>query len=281
MEDKILIKNLEVFSRHGVMEEERVLGQKFLVSMELGADLSEAGADDDLSKTIDYGGVCHFVSDFMTQNTFYLIETAAIKLVRGLLIEYEGILKEVKLTIEKPWAPIGLPLDGCSVCVKRGWHRAFIGAGSNMGDRMGYLNSGVEAFEKDEACRVVKKSDVIETKPYGGVEQDDFLNMVFEIKTFLTPTELLSLCNKTETKADRKREVRWGPRTLDLDILLYDDLVLDMREPYLCIPHVDMLNRRFVMEPLNQIAPGFLHPVEGKRIGQLFNAVKEIPASKP
>ena len=95
---------------------------------------------------------------------------------------------------------------------------------------------------------VVRESQRIVTSPYGGVEQPDFINGVVEIQTLLSPEELLNLLHRIENKHGRTRELRWGPRTLDLDILFYDDLVLDSSD--LTIPHRDLQNRDFVLVPL-------------------------------
>ena len=101
-----------------------------------------------------------------------------------------------------------------------------------------YLDMAVESLGEFRGCRVEQVSDYLITAPYGGVEQDDFLNGCLCLRTLLTPEELLSVLHEIEEKAHRKREVRWGPRTLDLDILLYDDLVYDSEN--LTIPHIEM-----------------------------------------
>ena len=104
------------------------------------------------------------------------------------------------------------------------------------------------------------------------MEQDDFLNGAVELETLYDPQELLDRLHEIEQNANRKRLVHWGPRTLDLDILFYDDLVQD--DPSLTLPHPDMQNRDFVLRPMAELAPNFLHPVFQKTIGQLL---KELP----
>ena len=99
-------------------------------------------------------------------------------------------------------------------------------------------------------------SSLYETAPIGGPEQEPFLNMVVELQTFLGPYEVLELCRKLEAHADRERTIRWGPRTLDADVLLYGNLVLDDLE--LTLPHPRMWNRAFVMYPLAELAPDLL-----------------------
>ncbi len=276
--DKIYIKNLELFAKHGVFPEENVLGQKFVVSAVLYTDIREAGKSDDLTKSIHYGEVSHQIREYVENHTYKLLERVAEGLAAELLLTVPR-LKGIKLEIKKPWAPVGLPLETVSVEIERWWHRAYIALGSNLGDKKRYLNDAVEALGKTCGCRINKVSDFIVTSPYGGVEQDDFLNGVLELSTILTPEELLLRLHEIEQGAGRERKVRWGPRTLDLDILLYDSVILDTEE--LHIPHIDMQRRDFVLKPLNQIASHVRHPVLGRTIGELWNSLEETLPQQP
>lgn len=265
--DKIRIEDLEIFANHGVFPEENRLGQKFLVSMELSVNTRAAGMEDDLARSVDYGEVCHFTSEFLRSHTYRLIEAAAEHLARELLLRYMPV-HEVKISLKKPWAPIGLPLHGVSVDIKRRWHKVYLALGSNMGDKEGYIRQGIDGLSALPECRSIKVSKLIKTKPYGVTDQDDFLNGCLEMETLYTPEELLDKLHEVEAAAERKRERRWGPRTLDLDILFYDrDIV---QTPELVIPHIDMANRGFVLEPLAEIAPYFVHPVCNKTIRQML-----------
>lgn len=269
--DKIQIKNLEVFAKHGVFPEENVLGQKFVISAVLYTSTREAGKTDDLTKSIHYGEVSQFITEFMEQNTFKLLETVAERLAEELLLRTER-LEKVCLEIKKPWAPVGLPLETVSVEIERGWHTAYIALGANLGDKEANLRLGVEALRATKGCQVLAVSDFLVTEPYGGVEQDDFLNGAMKIRTLLTPHELLERLHEIEREAKRERVVRWGPRTLDLDILLYDDLILDEEE--LHIPHIEMCKRDFVLKPLCQIAPYVRHPVYNRTAAELLAALE-------
>ena len=271
--DKIHIKNLEVFARHGVFPEENALGQKFVVSAVLYTSTREAGRADDLAKSIHYGEVSRFITEFMEQNTFQLLETAAERLAEELLLNTER-LEKIRLEIKKPWAPVGLPLETVSVEIERGWHTAYIALGSNLGDKEANLRFGVEGLRSIRGCRVEAVSDFLVTVPYGGVEQDDFLNGAMKIRTLLTPHELLERLHEIEQEAKRERVVRWGPRTLDLDILLYDDLILDEEE--LHIPHIEMYKRDFVLKPLCQIAPYARHPVYNRTAAELLADLERL-----
>lgn len=269
--DKIHIKNLEVFAKHGVFPEENVLGQKFVISAVLYTSTREAGKRDDLTKSIHYGEVGQFITEFMKQNTFQLLEAVAERMAEELLLRTER-LEKVCLEIKKPWAPVGLPLETVSVEIERGWHTAYIALGANLGDKEANLRLGVEALRATKGCQVLAVSDFLVTEPYGGVEQDYFLNGAMKIRTLLTPHELLERLHEIEREAKRERVVRWGPRTLDLDILLYDDLILDEEE--LHIPHIEMYKRDFVLKPLCQIAPYVRHPVYNRTAAELLAALE-------
>ena len=261
--DKIIIENLTVFANHGVMEEERALGQKFIISAEIETDLHNAGVTDDLNDTLNYAGICRRITEYSSENPCRLIEAAAEQLAGVILEEYPSA-EAVTLTIKKPWAPIGLPVDSAGVCIKRRRHTAYIALGSNMGNKADYLNMAVKRLNEDKKCRVERVSDFIVTEPVGGVEQDDFLNGCLKLRTLYTPHELLSRLHEIENEAGRERKIRWGPRTLDLDIILYDDIIMDLED--LKIPHIEVENRRFVLEPLAQIAPYAVNPVSGKSV---------------
>ncbi len=269
--DEIRIKQLEVFARHGVFPEENRLGQKFVINAALRTSLRRAGLTDDLTQSMDYGAVCAEIQTFLTQNTFQLLETAAEKLCAHLL-QTLPLLDSIVLEIEKPWAPIGLPLKTASVCIERGWHTAYIALGSNIGDSKGYLDGAVQALSNDETMRMGRVSDYIVTKPYGGVEQDDFLNAVLCLRTLLPPHELLDRLHEIEQAAHRTREIHWGPRTLDLDILFYDKEIFS--DEVLTIPHPEISKRDFVLRPMAQIAPHFVHPVYHKTMTQMWEQLK-------
>ncbi len=270
--DKIKIKNLEVFAKHGVFPEENVLGQKFVITAILHTDTRKAGMTDDLENSIHYGEVSLMIKQFMEQHTFRLLETAAEQLAFQMLTDIPR-LKKVELEIKKPWAPVGVHLETVSVEIERRWHKVYLALGSNMGDKEAYLRQAADALQQTKGCRVEKVSEFLVTEPYGYTQQDDFLNGCLELSTLLTPRELLENIHKIEAAADRKREIRWGPRTLDLDILLYDDLILG--EEDLHIPHIEMHKRDFVLKPLAQIAPYVRHPVLMKTVGELAEALQD------
>lgn len=261
--NSIEIKNLKVFAHHGVFSEETAKGQDFFISAKLFLDTSAAAKDDNLDLSVNYGEVCHFLKELMEQHTFKLIESVADYLSVALLLKY-NLIQKIILTLHKPHAPIGLPFEDVSITVTKMWHDAYLGLGSNMGDSKTFLEDAITALKEDVHCKVMKLSNFIITKPYGYTEQADFLNGAVYIKTIYEPEELLYTLHKIESAAGRTREIHWGPRTLDLDILLFDDLITS--DENLVIPHPDMENRDFVLIPLQEIAPFAVHPVLHKRL---------------
>ncbi|KPB03520.1 2-amino-4-hydroxy-6-hydroxymethyldihydropteridine diphosphokinase [Bacillus sp. CHD6a] len=139
-------------------------------------------------------------------------------------------------------------------------HRAYIALGSNQGNRARYLQDAVDKIHQHDKIIVEKESSIYETDPVGYTEQDKFLNMVIKVKTQLTSGDLLKVLQGFEHLFGRKREVRWGPRTLDLDILLYNQENIETEE--LIIPHPRMWERAFVFVPLMEIADSKDLPIE-------------------
>ena len=270
MKDYIEIDNLIVFANHGVFDEEKTMGQRFMISLKLYTDVATAAKTDDITKSINYGEVCEFATEFTKTHRAKLIERAGEELAYALLDKYPT-LSGIEVQFKKPWAPIGLPVDNVLVNITRRREVAYISLGSNMGDKKGYLDFAIDKLNKNPYCKVLKVSDYIETKPVGGVEQDDFLNACAEIETVLPPYELLALLNEIENEAGRVREIHWGPRTLDLDLLLYGNEIISTEK--LTIPHIEMTKREFVLRPLAQIAPYALHPLKGERVADLLEAL--------
>ena len=133
-------------------------------------------------------------------------------------------------------------------------NKVYLSLGSNIGNRQKYIESAIELVGKTEGIKILKKSGLYETSPVGYVEQDLFLNVVIKIETDFSAREILKIINKIENELDRKREIRWGPRTIDIDILIFSDKKIN--ETDLIIPHKEMLNRLFVLVPLIEIYDG-------------------------
>lgn len=267
MHDYITISNLKIFAHHGVFEEEKTDGQNFYVSAKIGIDSKAPSLTDELDKSVNYATVCELINKFMTDNTFNLIETLANRLAE-LILNFSDLIKSVELTVNKPEAPVGLPFENIGITVERSRHTAYISYGSNIGDSKNIIDNALIFLDDYDDIFIEKNSSIIVTKPYGKTDQPDFLNGCVKISTFLSPRKLLDRLHEIENAAGRKREEHWGPRTLDLDIIYYDDLVFT--EADLCIPHNDMQNREFVLKPLCEIAPDIFHPVLRKTNRQLL-----------
>ncbi len=269
--DEIIIENLQVYAHHGVYQEENDNGQNFYVNAVLYTNTAKAGKDDNLELTTDYGKVCRFIHKLISENVYKLIETVAEKTAEAVLKEFP-LVEGITLEIRKPEAPIGLEFQSVSVKITRVWHMACLALGSNIGDKQKYIEDAIDAIAQDEKCRLVKTSDLVCSTAYGEVEQEEFLNGAVMVKTLYTPEELLKKLHVIEQGAGRKRDIHWGPRTLDLDIIFYDDLIMHTDD--LIIPHVDMQNRDFVLKPLSQLIPYVIHPVFGKTVMQLYEELQ-------
>jgi dihydroneopterin aldolase / 2-amino-4-hydroxy-6-hydroxymethyldihydropteridine diphosphokinase len=143
----------------------------------------------------------------------------------------------------------------------------YLGLGSNQGNRENNLFEAIDLISKIPLNNM-NQSNVIETEPYGYKKQENFLNMVVEGETKLSPQELLTKIKQIETAIGRKKTFHWGPRIIDIDILFYDDLILNKKE--LTIPHPDIENRLFVLAPMAEIAPTYIHPILKKTMIDLY-----------
>jgi len=162
-----------------------------------------------------------------------------------------------------------------------------LGLGSNLFNPEKQLDMAVAKIEALDGLRVLRASQKITTSPYGYIEQPDFCNLVLEIESLLPPEKLLQMLLDIELQMGRQRVIKWGPRVIDIDILLAEDLVLDNRDvaaregiPELVIPHPDLQNRLFVLQPLLELIPDAIHPVLHKTIKELYYALSENGGNK-
>ena len=269
--DQLRIKDLEIFAYHGLFPSEKELGQKFIIDASLSYDMTKAATDLDLEASVHYGELCQQWTTWFQETTEDLIETVAYKLVERTFETYP-IVQEIKLELKKPWAPIHLPLDTCSVTIHRRKQRAFIALGSNMGDKTANLELALGKM-RTRGIRILKESSVITTEPWGGVEQDSFANQVVEVETWLPAPILLENLLAIESEMGRVREVHWGPRLIDLDLLFMEDQVI--YNDNLILPHPYLAERLFVLESLQEIAPHFIHPVLGQPIRHLYRQLEK------
>lgn len=269
--DVITLKDFEVVACHGVNPEEKVNPQRFLFTAEIYTDFSKCAKNDDLTQTISYSAVKKTLRSFCENNCFDLIETLA-KRSASLLLKTYPLASGVKLTVKKPDAPMSGVFDYVAVSTELWWHEVYLALGSNMGDRNAYLDFAIDRLKADDNFKDIEESGRMESAPYGNVATDTFVNSAVKCKTLYTPHELLDTIMKIEKDGDRDRKERWGNRTLDIDILFYDDLIIE--DDDLCVPHIDMQNREFVLKPLCELCSNKLHPVLKRRVSELYHSLK-------
>ena len=254
--DRILIDDLRVLTVIGALAHEREIAQPIRIDLSIGVDLHEAGRSDDLAATVHYGLVCERVTELARDSKDILLERLAAK-VADVVLEFD-LVDEVEVTLTK----LRPPSTAVRIVRTRAEaaapplvaHSAFIALGSNLGDRERYLR-----FAVSELSNVVAMSQVFETAPVGGPDdQGAYLNMVVQIETPLDPYALIRRCQRIEANALRQRIVHWGPRTLDVDLLFYDDI--NITSEALTVPHPRIFERRFVLAPLSELAPQLCPP---------------------
>jgi 2-amino-4-hydroxy-6-hydroxymethyldihydropteridine diphosphokinase len=150
--------------------------------------------------------------------------------------------------------------------------KVFLALGSNLGNKYKNLKNA-EILLEEKGIRILKRSKIYITPPFGYTEQDDFLNECLIITTNLSPRELLNKIHEIEKGLKRKRKIHWGPRTIDIDILFYEDKIID--EEDLKIPHPGIPERDFVLRPLMDLDPDFIHPILKKRIKNLYSEIED------
>lgn len=149
---------------------------------------------------------------------------------------------------------------------------AWLGLGSNLGQPREQLREACRRLE-ESGVQIVNRSAMLDTKPWGKTDQPDFVNQVLKVRTDLGPFELLSLINKIEDAMGRVRTIDWGPRLIDIDILFYEETVMDT--PQLTLPHPYVHQRQFCLEPLCELEPELVHPVLKQTMKELNEALKQ------
>lgn len=283
MRDVIEVLGIRATGFHGVFEHEKRDGQEFVVDVSLELDLRPAGESDDLAETVNYGEVGQLVVRRIEGEPFDLIERLATVIAEDVLATESGRLRleTVTVTVHKPSAPVGVPFGDVLVRVRRDRPLvpAVVALGANLGDRRATLERARQALAERVLTAGLAVSDLVETDPVGGPEQPDFLNAVAVGLTRLSPTALLRTLHEIEAESGRVREIRWGPRTLDLDLIQYGDPatgtdVLSSSER-LTLPHPRAHERGFVLVPWLQADPDAVLRIDDRpqRVAELVAQV--------
>lgn len=144
----------------------------------------------------------------------------------------------------------------------------YIGLGSNLGKKKKNILEAINYLRIQDKITFIKSSKVIETKPFGNIDQPNFLNCVVWVESEINPNDMLNICLKIEQKMGRKRTIKWGPRIIDLDILICDGKIVNERN--LIIPHPELHKRKFVLASLNELCPEYIHPIINKKIKNIY-----------
>jgi dihydroneopterin aldolase/2-amino-4-hydroxy-6-hydroxymethyldihydropteridine diphosphokinase len=295
--DTVVIEGVQAMARHGILPRERETPQAFVVDVVVHLDTRAAARSDEIAKTIDYGVVAKEVVARLTGESADLIETVAERIARGVLelgtalavdviihkpgvdlgVPFGDVYVQIRRELkggdiwsdkrigsaaglaDDPRSPLAIPppkdvLDERPTAAMP----AVLAIGGNIGDVEYTLARAVEDLGRVETIRIVAISPLVATKPVGGPPQPDFLNAVVRIETTLSPRALLHVCQGIEMIHGRERLVQDGPRTLDIDLITYGDLVASALD--LVIPHLRAYMRAFVLAPWAAIAPDAILP---------------------
>ncbi|HIR99794.1 MAG TPA: 2-amino-4-hydroxy-6-hydroxymethyldihydropteridine diphosphokinase [Candidatus Coproplasma avistercoris] len=264
---KVIVKKLKIKTCHGVNDFEKVKPQLFEFSAEVGCDFYAAAREDDISLTVSYAKVSKLITAVATGQVYDLIETLACRCAEAILDAFPQAVS-ARVRVDKPHAPVKAKFSSMAAEVFLKRERVFLSLGSSLGDKKAYLDFAVKRLSSVHGITLKKVSSYIETPPYGGVAGNTFLNACAEIETYLPPHALLCELQKIEQEGERTRELRWGDRTLDIDIIFYGRQIIC--DDVLTVPHADYANRAFVLAPLAQIAPSFICPLSGKTVAAMY-----------
>ncbi len=268
-----MLPDMIFYGYHGVLPEETKLGQKFRIAATLNLNVAAAGRTDDLTKSVSYVDIFDLCKNIVEGESCKLIEMLAEKIASAILSHSELIEAcTVQVVKENPPIPGYTGVAAVEITRNQLHHVCYLSVGTNIGEREENLAAAIFLISTQPDIRLTNQSSFYETEPIGYTEQDSFLNVVVEIKTALSPMQLLSHCQSIEQKLGRKRTIRWGPRIIDVDILLFDSRSIQTDE--LTVPHPRMHERSFVMAPLAEINPDIEIPMQQQ-------TAREIAAELP
>jgi dihydroneopterin aldolase / 2-amino-4-hydroxy-6-hydroxymethyldihydropteridine diphosphokinase len=281
MTDRIHLRGVEAFGYHGVLPDEKRDGQPFVVDVVMELDLATAGGSDALDDTVSYAEIAGEVVARITGPSFDLIERLAEVVADDVL--RHRLVDAATVTVHKPQAPVGHPFTDVAVEVHRTRGVPVVVAlGANLGDARATLESAVHAVAGLPGMRVRAVSPLVETDPIGGPDQPAYLNAVLVGDTTLDPDDLLRRLHEIEADHGRTREVRWGPRTLDLDLIQVGTPAsgseVRREDPALTLPHPRAHERGFVLVPWSLADPAATIRADGQ-VRPVADLVGEVDTS--
>jgi len=279
---KILIKNLNLFGYHGVKESEKSEGQNFRFNIEVFIKKDDFSKDDSIEDTVNYSKIIKLVKRINSSSSFDLLETLAQE-IAGQIEKMSPLIGKVAVKIEKTSPPIKENLESVGVeyvlnseekaktTSKKTAADVYLSVGSNMGGREDNLRKAADMIEANPNINVIKVSSIYETEPMYVKDQNYFYNIVLQCRVDkkLGPFEMMGFLKGIEYKLGRpKIDKKYGPRIIDIDLLYYGKTTL--QSDFLIVPHPKIMERKFVLFPLSEIAPDF--KIKGKNIKEILKS---------
>ncbi len=246
----IVMRNMKFYGYHGCLDFEKENGQWFVITVDIGCSYLPGAVTDYLEGTVNYADAFERIKSIVTEYKFNLIEKLAYEIGKCVLLNY-SLASLVSVTVHKPEAPVEGEFECMETTISLKRHEAVIGFGSNMGDREEIIRTALDMLNSREDISIKRLSSLYETEPVGFADQSDFLNGVAIVETILEPLDFLHVLQKTELDLHRVRTIKNGPRTIDLDVLTFDDLKSNDEE--LILPHPRMHERAFVLVPMKEL----------------------------
>lgn len=253
--DHLRLCDMEIYGYTGCLPEEKENGQIFVISIDMGFEHIPGAITDDLDGTVNYAALYDVIHERVSTSKGNLIENLAWN-IAGDVLDFSDLPDTVTVTVSKPNAPVEAKFRTMETSITRSRIRSFphtaaVGVGTNIGDRYSNLMTAISLLRQSGHVVDMNVSPIYETTPVGYDDQQDFLNLCVSFKTDLEPIKLLDLLQSIENQQHRVRIIKNGPRSIDLDLLLYDDLTIDSER--LVVPHPRMYQRAFVLKPLTDL----------------------------
>ncbi|MCL2134782.1 MAG: 2-amino-4-hydroxy-6-hydroxymethyldihydropteridine diphosphokinase [Candidatus Bathyarchaeota archaeon] len=265
--DKILVSGVKAWGKHGVLNFEREYSQPFTVDLEIWADVSKSYLTDDLQDTVNYVGVYDIVRSVVETQSYMLIERLSYVIMEKIFL-YDSRIQRIKICVVKNKAPLIGQFDHVGVEIEKSRHdvliqdtytksetgagyKVVLALGTNIGDRKQNIQKALELLSDSLDVMILSKSKLYETEPVGYVNQEKFYNAAILVETTLNPFELYNKIKTIENNLGREKTFKWGPRVIDIDIIVYEGCIINTNG--LTLPHKEYMQRAFVLKPLSDM----------------------------